>query len=229
MYNAASTSQANSHMQEIHRTNENGSMQHQIKKQRTLLDMADLDPHRTKDQALVNAFIASFEPARFPHVLKRWVACDNIPFQKLESPYFGDLTALTVHLLNDEGKFRTFLLGLSRIEGRHGGESLADRVSEILYEYGVEEGIRYFVTDNILLGTDADAFEEDCQADKKIQGEVQLWTSKSPMGILHNIVHWALRPGQRIEKLHKLQSIENTALGFEDKTTRDVVTGNATA
>lgn len=36
------------------------------------------------------------------------------------------------------------------------------------------------------------------------------------------------RSGQRIEKLHKLQSIENTALSLEDKTTYDVITDNAT-
>jgi hypothetical protein len=170
-----------------------------------------------------------------------------------------------VHFLDDEGKFRTFLLGLPRIEGRHGGENLADRVSEILHEYGIEERTGYFVTDNagsndmcledlgielgfkkqhrrlrccghiinlvarsILFGTDVDAFEEDCQADKEIQDEVQLWRSKGPIGKLHNIIHWVQRSGQRIEKLHKLQSIENTALSLEDKTTYDVITDNAT-
>jgi hypothetical protein len=326
MYDAASTSQANGHMEDIHRINKDGSMPPQRKKQRTLFDMVDLDPHRPKDQALMNAFIASFEPARFQHLLIRWVACDNIPFYKLESPYFRDLMAyansaivdsgslpthstirewivrtfsrhkgvvtellgrslsrinisfdawssrrftslldLTVHFLDDEGKFRTFLLGLPRIEGRHGGENLADRVSEILHEYGIEERTGYFVSDNagsndtcledlgielgfkkqhrrlrccghiinlvarsILFGTDVDAFEEDCQADKEIQDEVQLWRSKGPIGKLHNIIHWVQRSGQRIEKLHKLQSIENTALSLEDKTTYDVITDNAT-
>ncbi|KAK2669173.1 hypothetical protein RAB80_014699 [Fusarium oxysporum f. sp. vasinfectum] len=326
MYDAASTSQANGHMEEVHRVNKDGSMPSQRKRQRTLFDMADLDPHRPRDQALMNAFIASFEPARFQHLLIRWVACDNIPFHKLESPYFRDLMAyansaivsseslpthstirewiirtfsrhkgvvtellgrslsrinisfdawssrrstsllgLTVHFLDDAGKFRTFLLGLPRIEGRHGGENVADRVSEILHEYGIKERTGYFVTDNassndtcledlgtelgfkkqhrrlrccghiinlvarsILFGMDVDAFEEDCQADKEIQDEVQLWRSKGPIGKLHNIVHWVQRSGQRIEKLHKLQSIENTALSLEDKTTYDVITDNAT-
>lgn len=36
------------------------------------------------------------------------------------------------------------------------------------------------------------------------------------------------RLGQRIEKLHKLQLIENTALNLEDKTTYNVITDNAT-
>ncbi|KAK6823607.1 BED zinc finger domain-containing protein [Apiospora arundinis] len=48
------------------------------------------------------------------------------------------------------------------------------------------------------------------------------------IGKLHNIVHWVQRSGQRIEKLHKLQYIENTALSLEDKTTYDVMTDNAT-
>ena len=36
------------------------------------------------------------------------------------------------------------------------------------------------------------------------------------------------RSGQRIEKLHKLQAIENAALSLEDGTTYDVITDNAT-
>ncbi|KAM4063253.1 reverse transcriptase (RNA-dependent DNA polymerase) [Hirsutella rhossiliensis] len=288
-------------MEEIHHINKGGPMLPQRKKQRTLFDVVDLDSNRPKDQALMNAFISSFEPLRFQHLLIRWVACDNIPFHKLESPYFRDLMAyansaiadsgsipthstirdwivrsfnchkgvvtellrrslsrinvsfdawssrkftsllgLTVHFIDDEGKFRTFLLGLPRIEGRHCGENLADRVSEIIHEYGFEDRVGYFVTDNaesndtcledlgaelgfnkqhrrlrccghiinlvarsILFGTDADAFEEDCQANQEIQDE-------------------------RIERLHMLQSIENTALGLEDKTTYDVVMDNAT-
>jgi hypothetical protein len=326
MYDAASTSQANGHMEDIHRINRDGPMPPQRKKQRTLVDMIDLDSHRPRDQALMNAFIASFDPIRFQHLLTRWVACDNVPFHKLESPYFRDLMeyanhaivdsgslpthstirewivrsfsrhkgvvtellgrslsrinisfdawssrrftsllGLTVHFLDDEGKFRTFLLGLPRIEGRHSGENLADRVSDIIHEYRFEDRIGFFVTDNaesndtclehlgielgfkkehrrlrcsghiinlvarsILFGTDADAFEEDCQADKEAHDEVKLWRSKGPIGKLHNIVHWVQRSGQRIEKLHKLQAIENTALSLEDQTTYDVITDNAT-
>ncbi len=326
MYDAASTSQANSHMEDIHRINKDGPMPPQRKRQRTLFDVVDLDSHQPKDQALMNAFIASFDPIHFRHLLIRWVACDNVPFHKLESPYFRDLMGyansaivesgslpthstirewivrsfnrhkgvvtellgrslsrinvsfdawssrrftsllgLTVHFLDDEGKFCTFLLGLPQIEGRHSGENLADRVSEIIHEYGFENRIGYFVTDNaesndtciedlgvelgfnkqhrrlrccghiinlvarsILFGTDADAFEEDCRADKEVQDEIKLWRSKGPIGKLHNIVHWVQRSGQRIEKLHKLQLIENTALNLEDRTTYNVVADNAT-
>jgi hypothetical protein len=84
------------------------------------------------------------------------------------------------------------------------------------------------VARSILFGTDADAFEEDCQADKELQDEMRLWRAKGPVGKLHNIVHWVQRSGQRIDKLHKLQSIENTALGLEDRPTYDVITDNAT-
>lgn len=326
MYDAASTSQANSHMADVHRVDKDGQMLPRGKKQRTIFDMVNLDSRQPKEQAVMNAFIASFEPVRFQQLLVRWVTCDNIPYHKLESPYFCELMAyansaiiesgslptystirqwviqsfsrhkgvvvellgrslsrinvsfdawssrkfksllgLTVHFLDDEGSFRTFLLGLPRIEGRHSGENLADRVSEIIHEYGFENRIGYFMTDNaesndtclehlsselgfkkqhrrlrccghiinlvarsILFGTDADAFEEDCQAEKEIQDEVRLWRSKGPIGKLHNIVHWVQRSGQRIEKLHKLQSIENTALSLEDQTTYDVITDNAT-
>ena len=58
------------------------------------------------------------------------------------------MLGLTVHFLEDEGKFRTFLLGLPRIEGRHSGENLADRVSDIIHEYRFKDRIGFFVTDN---------------------------------------------------------------------------------
>ncbi|KAM4066750.1 transposase-like protein [Hirsutella rhossiliensis] len=229
--------------------------------------MASLDSHRPKDQALMNAFIASFDPLHFQNLLIRWVACDNVPFHKLESPYFRELMD-RINISFDgwsSRNFRTFLLGLPQIEGRHTGENLADRVSEIIHEYGLEDCIGYFVTDNaesndtcledlgvefgfnkqhrrlrccghiinlvarsILFGADPDAFEEDCQAHKEIRDEMKLWRSEGPIGKLHNIVHWVQRSGQRIEKLHKLQLIENTALNLEDKTTYDVISDNAT-
>ncbi|OAQ62543.1 reverse transcriptase [Purpureocillium lilacinum] len=61
MYDAASTSQANSHMEEVHHVCKGGPMLPQRKKQRTLLDMVDLDTHQPKccknepqvDQALM--------------------------------------------------------------------------------------------------------------------------------------------------------------------------------
>ena len=287
MYDAASTSQANSHMEDVHRINKDGPMSPQRKKQRTLFDLANLNPHRLKDQAVMNAFIASFDPLHFQRLLIRWVACDNVPFNKLESRYFRELMeyansaiiesgslpthntirewiirsfnghkgvvtellsrslskinvsfdawssrkftsllGLTVHFLDEEGKLRTFLLGLPQIEGRHTGENLAERVGEIINEFGFEDRIGYFVTDNadnndtcleelgiefgfnkkdrrlrccghiinlvarsILFGTDADAFEEECQADKEVQDEIRLWRSRGPIGKLHNIVH----------------------------------------
>jgi hypothetical protein len=65
MYDAASMSQVNGYMEDIYRINKDGSMPPQRKKQCTLFDMVDLDPYRLKDQALMNAFIALFEPARF--------------------------------------------------------------------------------------------------------------------------------------------------------------------
>ncbi|KAM4058389.1 transposase [Hirsutella rhossiliensis] len=208
----------------------------------------------------MNAFISSFEPLRFQHLLIRWVACDNIPFHKLESPYFRDLMAyansaiadsgsipthstirdwivrsfnchkgvvtellrrslsrinvsfdawssrkftsllgLTVHFIDDEGKF-------------HNAESNDTCLEDLGAELGFNKQHRRLrccghiinlVARSILFGTDADAFEEDCQANKEIQDE-------------------------RIERLHMLQSIENTALGLEDKTTYDVVMDNAT-
>ncbi|OAR03118.1 hypothetical protein LLEC1_06175 [Akanthomyces lecanii] len=290
MYDAASTSQTNGHMEDTHRINKDGPMALQRKRQRTLIDMVGLDCRQPKDQASINAFVASFEPARFQQLLVRWVACDDIPFHKIESPYFRDLMVYTNSAITDSGSLpthstmrewiirsfnhhkgvvtellglslsridisfgawssrmftsllgltsRTFLLGLPRIEGRHSGENLADRVSEIIQEYNIEGRIAYFVTDNaesndtcldhlavelgfdkqqrrlrcgghiinlvarsILFGTDADAFEEDCQAEKDIEDDVRLWRAKV---------------------------YEHVALGPDDHTTYDVVTDNGT-
>ncbi|OBS17423.1 hypothetical protein FPOA_12072 [Fusarium poae] len=208
-----------------------------------IVDSGSLPTHSTIREWIVRTF--SRHKGVVTELLGRSLSRINISFDAWSSRRFTSLLGLTVHFLDDEGKFRTFLLGLPRIEGRHGGENLADRVSEILHEYGIEERTGYFVTDNagsndtcledlgielgfkkqhrrlrccghiinlvarsILFGTDVDAFEEDCK--------------------LHNIIHWVQRSGQRIEKLHKLQSIENTALSLEDKTTYDDITDNAT-
>ena len=51
MYDAASTSQAIRHIEDIYSINRGGPISPQRKKQRTLFDMADLDSHRPKDQA----------------------------------------------------------------------------------------------------------------------------------------------------------------------------------
>jgi hypothetical protein len=154
---------------------------------------------------------------------------------------------------------------LPQIEGRHNGENLADRVSEIIYKYSFEHQVRYFITDNaesnntcldelgfkfdfskkrhwlqccghiinlvarsIFFETNADAFEEDCGANKEVQDEIRLWRVKGPIGKLHNIVHWVQRSGQRIEKLHRLQRMENTDLNLEHTLTYDVIMDNAT-
>lgn len=69
--------------------------------------MADLDSHRPMDQALMNAFIASFDPIHFQALLIRWVACDNVPFNKLESPYFRDLMGYANGAIIESGSLPT--------------------------------------------------------------------------------------------------------------------------
>ncbi|KAF5229122.1 hypothetical protein FANTH_14297 [Fusarium anthophilum] len=194
MYDAASTSQANGRMEDIHRINKDGSMPPQRKKQCTLLDMVDLDPHRHQGPSLderIYSIIRTCPFSTFTHTLGGMRYRINSSFDAWSSRRFTSLLGLTVHFLDDNGKFRTFLLGLPRIEGRHGGENLADCISEILHEYEVEERTGYFVTDNAAATTRV----------------LKIW---------------------RIEKLHKLQSIENTTFSLEDKTIYDVITDNAT-
>jgi len=140
MYDAASTSQANSHMEETHHINRGGPMLPQRKKQRTLFDMVDLDSHRPKDQALMNAFISSFEPLRFQHLLIRWVACDNIPFHKLESPYFRDLMAYANSAIADSGSIPTHSTIRDWQCTRFAGPSGSDRVEPIRGQKDTERG-----------------------------------------------------------------------------------------
>jgi hypothetical protein len=228
-----------------------------------IIESGSLPTHNTMREWIVRTF--NCHKGVVTELLSRSLSRINVSFDVWTSRKFTSLLGLTVHFLDDEGKFRTFLLGLPQIEGRHSGENLADRVSEIIHEYGFDGRVGYFVTDNaesndtcleelpielgfnkqhrrlrccghiinlvarsILFGTDAEAFEEDCQADKEIQDEMRLWRAKGPIGKLHNTVHWVQRSGQRIEKLHKLQGIENTALGLEDRATYDVIMDNAT-
>ncbi|KAL6411818.1 hAT family dimerization domain protein [Ilyonectria robusta] len=107
IYDTASTSQANSHMEDVHRINRGGLMPPRRKKQRTLFDMADLDAHRQKDQAVMNAFIASFDPLHFQRLLIRWVACDNVSFNKLESLYFHELMGYANSAIIESGSLPT--------------------------------------------------------------------------------------------------------------------------
>lgn len=134
MYDAASTTQANSHMEEVHHISKGGPMQLQRKQQRTLLDMVNLHSHRPKDQALMNAFISSFEPLRFQHLLIRWVACDNIPFHKLESPYFGDLMAYANSAIADAGSIP--IAHRSRAWGRKGMRR--SRIDDYIHSHAVQ-------------------------------------------------------------------------------------------
>ena len=106
-YDAASTSQANSHMEDVHRINKDGPMSPQRKKQRTIFDLANLNPHRLKDQAVMNAFIASFDPLHFQRLLIRWVACDNVPFNKLESRDFRELMGYANSAIIESGSLPT--------------------------------------------------------------------------------------------------------------------------
>ncbi|KAK5988724.1 hypothetical protein PT974_10213 [Cladobotryum mycophilum] len=141
--------------------------------------------------------------------LSRSLSRINISFEAWFSRKFKSILGQPVDFSDDEDSFRTFLLGLPRIEGHHSGENLADRVSEIIHEYGFKD-------------------REDCQAEKEIQDEVRLRKSKGHIEKLRNIVYWVQRSGQRIENLNKLQSIGNAALGAEDHTNYDVIRDNAT-
>ncbi|PNP53227.1 hypothetical protein FNYG_15781 [Fusarium nygamai] len=107
MYDAASTSQANGHMEDVHRINRGGKMSPRRKKQRTLFDMVGLDARQGKDQAVMNAFITSFDPLRFQRLLIRWVACDNVPFNTLESPYFRELMEYANSAIIESGSLPT--------------------------------------------------------------------------------------------------------------------------
>ncbi|KAG7423080.1 Zinc finger BED domain-containing protein DAYSLEEPER [Fusarium oxysporum f. sp. raphani] len=162
------------------------------KKQRTLFDMVGLDARQGKDQAVMNAFITSFDPLRFQRLLIRWVACDNVPFNTLESPYFRELMEYANSAIIESGSLpthNTMREWIVRTFNRHKG----------------------VVTE--LLGRSL----------SRINVSFDVWTSRKYTSLLG-----LTRSGQRIDKLHKLQSIENTALGLEDRSTYDVITDNAT-
>ncbi|KAJ0128500.1 Uncharacterized protein HZ326_28410 [Fusarium oxysporum f. sp. albedinis] len=198
-----------------------------------IIDSGSLPTHTTIREWIVRSF--NRHKGVVTEKLGRSLGRINISFDAWSSRKFTSLLGLAVHFLDDEGKFRTFLLGLPQIKDN--AESNDTCLEDLGTEFGFNKQhrrlrcCRYIinlVARSILFGTDADAFENDCQAEKEIQDEIKLWRSKGPIGKLHNIIHWVQRSGQRIEKLHKLQLIENTALNLEDKTTYNVVTDNAT-
>lgn len=94
-------------MADVRRVDRDGQMPPRGKKQRTIFDMVNLDSRQPKEQAVVNAFIASFEPVRFQQLLVRWVTCDNIPYHKLKSPYFRKLMAYANSAIIESGNLPT--------------------------------------------------------------------------------------------------------------------------
>lgn len=111
-----------------------------------IVESGNLPTHRTIREWIIRSF--NRHKGIVTELFGRSLGHINVSFDALSSRRFTSLFGLTVHFLDDNGKFCTFLLGLPQIEGCHSGENLADRVSEIINEYGFEDRIGYFVTDN---------------------------------------------------------------------------------
>jgi len=80
MYDAASTSQANGHMEDVHRIYRCGKMCG--KKQRTILDMVDFDSRHRKDQAVMNALNSLLRPTTLSTVAYSLGGLRQRPFQQ---------------------------------------------------------------------------------------------------------------------------------------------------
>jgi hypothetical protein len=72
----------------------------------------------------------------------------NISFDLWTSKNKLALLGLCVHFINNCGKSITTLLALPRQKGRHTGFNVAETVSDIIAQYGLENKLGYFTTDN---------------------------------------------------------------------------------
>jgi hypothetical protein len=72
----------------------------------------------------------------------------HMSFDLWSSRNLLSLCGIVVHFIDKHGKLRIFLLSLPEIVGSHSGLNIAESVSAIINEFGLENRIGYFVLDN---------------------------------------------------------------------------------
>jgi len=60
------------------------------------------------------------------------------------------LCGIIVYFINNEGRYKSFLLSIPKLAGRHTGVNIADGVATILAEFDISNKVRYFILDNAL-------------------------------------------------------------------------------
>lgn len=74
----------------------------------------------------------------------------NLSFDLWTSKNKLALLGLCAHFINNDGKSVTTLLALPRQKGRHSGFAIAETVSDIIAQYGLQDRLGYFTTDNAI-------------------------------------------------------------------------------
>ena len=58
------------------------------------------------------------------------------------------LCGIVVHFINNKGGYKSFLLSIPKLAGRHTGVNIANSVAAILAEFDISDKIGYFILDN---------------------------------------------------------------------------------
>jgi hypothetical protein len=72
----------------------------------------------------------------------------HISFDLWTSRNLITLCGIVVHFISQQGRLRTFLLSLPEVVGGHTGVNIAEGVTAIVNEFGIQNQVGYFVLDN---------------------------------------------------------------------------------
>ena len=87
------------------------------------------------------------------NTLRNWIIKDVVTelfkraFSRIHTRSLLSLCGI-VHFVDNEGQYRSFLLSISELVGRHTGVNIADSVAAIIAEFNIGDQIGYFVLDN---------------------------------------------------------------------------------
>ena len=81
-------------------------------------------------------------------MLQKSVSNINFSFDLWTSPNHLALLGLVAHFIDEKGQNQSMLIAIRQLKGPHTGENQAEVIISIIRDYGIQDRIGYFVTDN---------------------------------------------------------------------------------
>jgi hypothetical protein len=132
----------------------------------------------------------------------------HLSFDLWTSPNHMAIISVFGHFLDAKGYRQKRLLAFRRIKGEHSGENQASTILEVIYDYGIEAKIGYFMADN---ATSNDVCVDNilCQLYPKMTAKQRQSRRLRCLGHITNLCARALLLGKRAGKA--LKDVEHKA------------------